>query len=384
MNSDSNKFSKKLLIFIVTAITIYILGNHFSFIAGVISYIWKLIMPLVVGVVFAMILNVPMSFFERHLFKKNKKKYIPKLRRVLSFVISVVIILGILCGIVILVAPQLYEAAGIIIEDISDYIKDWAEKEKSLQKENMKVFGIFNVDWNSVGNAFDSFVRNSGLDIVSGAVERVGGFIFSVVDIFIAVVIAVYILFSKESLKYNTNRVLSAWLPDKAYKPLVHVSQTFSGIFKNFVAGQTIEAFILGALCMLGMLLLRLPYSLTVGVLVGVTAYIPVIGALFGAFVGAFMIFAVSPVKALVFMIFLILLQQFEGNFIYPKLMGSRINLPAIWVLLAVTVGGTVYGAVGMLIAVPIASTLYVLFKEATVKREEAKIKEAEINEETE
>lgn len=362
---------KWLVIITVILAALYIIGNYFAIISGIFEYITNLLMPLILGLIFAMILNVPMSSVESHLWQGSNKKFACTARRPVALILSVLIILGVLVGVVILVIPQTIEAGTIIAENISDSLHDLADIEKRI--ENNKLFGNIDIDWDIVYSSFDSFVRESGIDIVGSAIEKIGVFIFGVVDIVVAVVISVYILLTKEKLKIQSKRVLCAWLPDRVTNGLLCVCSTFSRVFKNFVAGQSLEALILGALCTLGMFILRIPYALTVGVLVAVTAYIPVVGAFFGAFIGAFMIFSVSPLKALIFIIFIIVLQQIEGNLIYPKLMGSRVDLPALWVLIAITLGGSLGGVAGMLFAVPLASTAYILFKESIFKREEMK-----------
>ena len=187
----------------------------------------------------------------------------------------------------------------------------------------------------------------------------------------------------KEFVKNQSARLINAWIPEKAGGWIIHAFSVGMKIFRSFVSGQTLEAIILGSLCMIGMLILKIPYAPMVGALVGVTAFIPVVGAFAGTAVGAFMILTVSPGKALIFVIYLLILQQIEGNLIYPKVMGDRVNLPAMWVLAAVTIGGGIAGPLGMLLGVPVTSTIYILLREETEKRElklAAKKAEAESN----
>ena len=191
-------------------------------------------------------------------------------------------------------------------------------------------------------------------------------------DAFIGLVFAIYILANKETLKRQGSRLIHAWLPQRVGGGLLHVATVCSRIFRSFVAGQVTEAFILGFLCFIGMLLLGLPYAAMIGALVGVSALIPIVGAFIGMFVGIFMILTVSPLKALIFAIFLLVLQQVEGNLIYPKVVGSKMNLPGLWVLAAITIGGELAGPIGMLLGVPTFSALYTLLKEATANREAA------------
>lgn len=203
------------------------------------------------------------------------------------------------------------------------------------------------------------------------AVGAAGIFAGSMVTFFIGLVFAIYILSGKEKLKRQTCRLLNAWIPKKVGEALTHVAAVSSKTFRLFISGQAMEAMILGTLCMIGMIILRIPYAPMIGALVGVTALIPVVGAFLGTIVGAIMILTVNPFKAFVFVIFLLILQQVEGNFIYPRVVGSKINLPAIWVLAAVTIGGSLGGPIGMLLGVPAVSAVYALVKEATEKREE-------------
>ena len=181
---------------------------------------------------------------------------------------------------------------------------------------------------------------------------------------------AIYILSGKEKLKRQGGRLMRVWLPQKLNDTLLYVFKVCNMTFRHFIAGQSTEAIILGTLCMIGMAILRIPYAPMIGALVGVTALIPVVGAFVGTIVGALMILTVDPFKAFVFVIFLLILQQVEGNLIYPRVMGAKINLPAMWVLAAVTVGGNLAGPLGMLLGVPAASAAYALLREATNRRE--------------
>jgi len=194
-----------------------------------------------------------------------------------------------------------------------------------------------------------------------------------IVMLFIGMVFAVYVLANKETLKRQVCRLIRVWLPKPIGEPMIHVADISSQIFKRFVAGQALEAIILGTLCMTGMRILRMPYAPMIGALVGVMALIPIVGAFVGTIVGAVMILTVSPFKAVVFVIFLQILQQVEGNLIYPKVVGAKIKLSAIWVLAAVTIGGNVAGPLGMFLGVPAASAVYALLRKATDEREASK-----------
>ena len=337
-----------------------------------------IVMPLIIGFVFALIINVPMSFLEDKLFKKAKSKKLSNTRRPIAFVLSLVFIIGIIAGVVWLVIPALVEAISVIADAVMSYVN----KLSAMSREEIAQLPVgkllLNVDWDKTMKTIETFLKNQGGDIVNTAVGTVSSLVSGIYDFFIAIVFAVYILFNKEKLKAQTARLTKAWIPDNIADFSIHACRLLGKNFKNFVTGQSLEAVILGVLCMIGMFILQIPYAPMVGALVGVTAIIPVVGGFIGAFVGAFMILTVSPVKAVIFLVYILVLQQLEGNLIYPKVMGTSVNLPSMWILAAVTVGGGIAGAVGMLLAVPVASTVYILVREATEKREKKLISKSE------
>lgn len=383
----SDKKTRKLTIWIIGLVTIcsliYLgLQNISSVLSGV-AWFFKLISPFILGVGFAMVLDVPMRFFERHILAKTKKPSLMKLRGPLSFVVSLLVIIGILAGVIILVIPELIDAVKVIIQIVTDFVNKLMSMSEEELAEIPFAEVILNADWEKMLNSAEDWLKNQGGTLVNTAFNTVGSVVTSVVNIGIGLVIAIYILLSKDKLKSQAKRLLKAWLPAKYGDNIWYFAKIANDNFRNFVSGQTLEAMILGGLCMLGMLILRIPYAPMVGALVGVTALIPVIGGFIGAGVGAVMILTQDPLKALIFVIFLTVLQQLEGNLIYPKVMGTRVNLPALWILVAVTIGGSLAGPLGMFLSVPIASTAYVLIKEATAKRE-AKLSPKENKEVTE
>ena len=379
INTENRKKLTKWILGIATAcILIYLGVQNIDFVGNAVSWCTKIIMPLLLGIFFALILNVPVCFFERHLFKKSKKEIAQKMKRPIAIVLALVLIGGVFAGIVGLVIPELISAVKIIIQGATELLGRIGDEEAEsligklpfgeLIYNNILV--NYNIDWDKIGNTLQTWLVEQSGNIMNTAVGTVSTLVTAVVNFVIALIFAVYILFSKENLKKQAVRLIKAWIPAKYGNAILHTVQVGLGIFRNFVSGQTIEAVILGTLCIIGMLILRIPYAPMVGALVGVTAFIPVVGAIAGTVIGAFMILTVSPAKALVFVIYLLILQQIEGNIIYPKVMGSRINLPAIWVLASVTVGGGLAGPLGMLLGVPVTSIIYVLLREETEKRE--------------
>lgn len=369
-NKDSHsKFARWIIGIVTTCIVIYLVLKNVGVVASAVSWVWGLIMPLTLGLVFALVINVPMTFFVTKLFPKSKNKVLTSIRKPLACILSFFLILGIVAGIVVLVIPELINAVKIIAEYVIKFASNLNES-----KIDTIPFGnlIAELDWKTIIGKLESWLKAETGSIMSTAVVTISSFIGGIVDFFIAVIFSIYILFNKTTLKRQIARLINAWLPKRFGGWLIHASEVSSKVFRNFVSGQTLEGIILGTLCMIGMLILRIPYAPMVGALVGVSALVPVVGSIVGAVIGAFMIFTVSPVKALIFIIFLIILQQLEGNLIYPRVMSSRINLPPMWVLAAVTIGGGLAGPIGMLIGVPATSVIYILLKEATENREKS------------
>ena len=370
--TDKTKIRKitKWIIGVVTAcILIYLAIRHLDMIAVGISWLAGIMFPILLGTVMALVLNVPMRPIEKHLHTKKEKA-----KRPLAIVLSLVLVLGIFIGIAFLVVPEIVNTIRLVAQIVMSGIDQAASWEQTLDFSQLP-FGEYlqqvDIDWTELKSNLEHWTisqRNVLLQQAAGAVSSIAsGFM----NFFIGLVFSIYVLANKEKLKRQTLRLIHVWLPQRFGSALVHVVSVCNLSFRNFIAGQATEALILGMLCTIGMLILRLPYAPMIGALVGVTALIPIVGAFIGTIVGAFLILTVSPFKALIFVIFLVILQQIEGNLIYPKVMGARINLPAIWVFAAVTVGGNLAGPVGMLLGVPAASAAYELLKEATAKREE-------------
>lgn len=367
---NKRKITKWIIGIAAACIVIFLGLQNVGTVTGALSKCLSLIMPLILGFVFALILNVPMSFFEKHLFSKTKKNSLKKLKRSLSFIISVILIVAIIVGVVWLVIPELVDAFKVIADGVLNFIDTL--RGMSTEELAKLPFGnqLLNIDWDKIKDSMQSWLKRESGSIVNSAVGTVSSLVDGIFDFFVAFVFSIYILFGKEKLKKQASRLIRVWLPRGFGDWFIHASNVASTNFRNFVSGQSLEAVILGTLCMIGMLILRIPYAPMVGALIGVTALTPVVGAFIGAAVGAFVILTVNPFKALVFLIFLVILQQLEGNIIYPRVMGSRVNLPGMWILAAVTIGGGIAGPVGMLISVPVASTVYVLIREATENRE--------------
>ncbi len=375
----------KWIIGIGTVLILLFLGvANLSSVADALKWFAGLFTPLIAGFFMALILNVPMRFFESHLWPKAKKNFFQKLRRPTAFILSLVLILGILTGVILLVVPEVVDAVKIVAKSAISIVNDLAQMKKENGLRSLPFGSILEkINWNEIANTAQKWVKEQSGNIVNGAMDTIISLVGGVIDFVFAVIFSIYILFCKETLKRQAKRLVRAWIPEKTGNYLIHVASVANSTFRSFVSGQTIEAFILGSLCALGMFILRIPYAPMVGALVGVCSLVPVVGAFIAGGVGAFMIFTESPIKAVIFVIFLIVLQQLEGNLIYPRVVGSQVKLPAIWVLASITVGGALAGPLGILLGIPITSTAYVLVREATEKREQ-KLSLAKTSESTE
>lgn len=380
---DFSKINRKKaalwIISVFAVCSLIFLGvQNISSVMGAVGWVIKLIMPVILGFAFALVLDVPLNFFESHIFTKTKKPFLQKIRRPLSFIISVLVILGVLAGVIILVIPELIDAIKVIVQIVTDFVNKltsldeakiaelpFGEKLLSLDWEKLKSF-----DWKKLLDSAGEWLKSQGGTLVNTAFSTIGSVATWVVNIGVGLVFACYVVLNKSKLLNQSARLIKAWLPEKSGSWILYAMKVANRNFRNFIAGQSLEAMILGVLCMLGMLVLQIPYAPMVGALVGVTALIPVVGGFIGVAIGTVMILTVSPVKALIFVVFFIVLQNIEGNFIYPKVMGNRVKLPAMWILAAVSIGGSIAGPLGMLISVPTASTMYTLVRDATAKRE--------------
>ena len=375
----SRKLSLWLIRIVVSCLIIYLALRYIDVVGSAVGYVADLFSPLILGIVLALILNVAMRPIERHLFAKTERPRLKKLRRPLSIVIAILLVAGIFTFVVCLIVPELMQALSVIAEGLVQLGTRFSEWSSQISFSDT-VFGsalkTLNLDFNSIQEKALEWMKTWGPGIMASAAGTIGGIGSSVFNFVVGLVFSIYILYDKENLKKQASRLIRTWIPKRAADTIIHVADVSNVTFRSFVAGQTTEAVILGTLCMIGMLILRIPFAPMIGALVGVTALIPIFGALIGMVVGAVMIVSVDPVKALIFIVFLLILQQVEGDVIYPRVVGAKMGLPGMWVLAAVTIGGSLGGAIGMLLGVPVFSVIYYLLNEATDKRELALIEE--------
>lgn len=374
------KYLKRYIIIAVIAIISCFIIKNFSFFGKILSLGAKSLYPLAIGAVIAYIINIIMRWYETKYFPKSEKKFVKVTRRPVCLVLSLLSAAAILALVLNIIIPEIINAVKLITtkvpplyNDCKVFILKKLSEYPELQHQANEIFNEFDVkelDWTSVTENVSYFVQHGVIGIISSAVGLVSTVAGYVTNYIIAFIFAIYLLLRKDKILSDINRIQAAYFSEKFNRIINHVCKTGHECFRNFFVGQFIEAIILGSLCFIGMTVLKLPYAAMSGTLVGVTALIPIVGAFIGAGFSAFIILTENPMQAVIFLIFLIILQQFEGNIIYPKVVGDSIGLPGIWVLAAVTVGGGLFGIVGMLVGVPLAATVYKLSFDVLEARE--------------
>ncbi len=340
--------------------------HYWPNISGFIGKCFSAAAPVFTGFVMAYIINILMSFYERHYFPKSKKMAVEKSRRPVSLTGAILTVIGVIALVFVLIAPQLVNCIEMLVAQLPGAIERLIAKLNGLSfVSDELIASLASIDWKSrIGDIAQTLFSGVG-DVMNVAVSAVSSVFTGIMAFVIGFIVALYLLMDKDKLGGQCRRVMNRWVPERFLGRVMHVITVADDCFHRFIVGQCTEAVILGTLCMIGMFIFRLPYAPMIGALVAFTALIPIVGGLIGAGVGAFLILMVSPVKALIFLVFIIVLQQLEGNLIYPKVVGSSMGLPALWVLAAVTIGGGVLGIGGMLIGVPMAAVAYRLIKES-------------------
>ncbi len=366
LSKMSIKKIRELIVF--TALLVVALWK-FDVVLGVLKTIWDIIFPFVLGGAIAFLTNVPMSFLEKKIFEKVKKKnkIVRKLKRPISLILTIVLVVGVIALVMFGVIPQLTRTMGTLVTSINDFIpqmQSWIGDFFHNNQEIMNLVDQIEFDPDQAIKWGISLLGNGAGNMMNTTMSAVGSIVSGVATFFIAFSFACYILFQKEKLHVQIRKVFFAFLPRQKADAFLKVCSLTYRTFANFLAGQCLEAVILGSMFVVTLSILRMPYALLIGVLIAFTALIPIFGAFIGCAVGSFLIFMVSPQQAILFVIVFLVLQQIEGNLIYPHVVGESVGLPSIWVLAAVTIGGNLMGIVGMLVFIPLLSVLYTIFRE--------------------
>lgn len=351
---------------------LYLAINHWSDALRFVLAVVGASSPLIIGCVIAYLVNIIMASYEKLYFPNTKNVYLSKSRRPVCMLLAFMSLAAVVTLVIWLVVPQLVSAVRVIVAGIPEFIEGVLAQIKAwnILPEDI-LFYVESIDWQSQISQIVEFVGTGIGNVVDLLITAVTSVFDWIVTALISVIFSIYVLSSKEKLIAQFHRVCRRYLSEKVIGKMDYVCGVINDCFHRYIVGQCVEAVILGVLCGVGMAILKLPYAMMVGTLVAFTALIPIAGAYIGAAVGAFMILTVDPFKALVFLIFLIILQQLEGNLIYPRVVGSSMGLPGIWVLAAVTIGGGIMGISGMLLGVPLAAACYRFLRDDVCSREE-------------
>lgn len=342
---------------------------------GFVQILIGLLMPFIIGLCIAFILSVPMRAVETHLFRPLDKKcgrIWRKIRRPLAATVTLLLALGVLAAAVFLIIPELGRSLRTLADSIPGFIaraQAWLTELAQKYPQWQDWINDLQLDWNAIAQKLLAFAQSGAVDLFNSTVSLATSIFSGVLNLFLGVIFAMYVLMQKETLARQITNVLRAHLPNAKTDRLLEIGRLSNRTFSRFLTGQCLEAVILGLMFFVTMCIFRFPYALMIAVLIAVLALIPIFGAIIGCVVGAFLIFVGDPMQAFWFVVMFLILQQIEGNFIYPKVVGTSVGLPSIWVLAAVTVGGGVMGIFGMLVAVPLSSVLYSLLRDSTNRR---------------
>jgi len=355
---------KKIIGILFAGIAFYCGLQNLPVVLSALKYVIGIFLPFLLGGAIAFILNIPMRHIEKYLFPTNPK--LASLRRPLAFVITLLLLIGILVLVMFVVIPELGRTILLLADQVPDALRslEAALNELSIDWPQIQLYiNELDIDWSSLSQKVVNVLQNTTSVLVNSGFSIVGKTISGVATFVISLIFSIYLLMQKEKLARQGKQVIYGLFPMKTADQITEVLSMAQITFSRFFSGQCLEAVILGSMFLVAMTIFKMPYALLVGVLIAVTALIPIVGAFIGCFVGAFLILIVDPWMAVKFIIMFLVLQQIEGNVIYPKVVGNSVGLPSIWVLMAVTVGGNLFGVIGMLVFIPLCSVAYSLFR---------------------
>lgn len=359
---------KNIMSLIAFAVLLYVGLQNLDIVLGGVAFVWRLLFPFILGGAIAFILNVPMNFLQKKCFGRLKESSrIRRIARPLSLIGSLLFVIAVILLVVLVVAPAFGDTLVTLIKNIEKNLpiaQKWLIEVFHNNAQIAEWIADIEIDIPKIVDTAWGMLKTGADSLVSSTVSVTMGLINVVTDFGIGFIFACYILLSKETLIMQFKKALYAIFPVKVSDNVCHVLGLANRTFSNFVTGQCIEAVILGSMFFVSMTILRFPYAVLVGVLIAFTALIPIVGGFIGCGIGFIFILIENPMQAFMFLILFLVLQQIEGNLIYPHVVGGSVGLPSIWVLMAVSVGGSLMGIVGMLVFIPLVSVLYALFKE--------------------
>ena len=376
-----------ILLIITFAVVLYTVAQNLAAIYGAVATVWNVFGVVITGLAMAFVLNVPLKLFENRVFygmSEDRRPYVRKMRRPVSLVCALVVTLGVIVILIAVIMPQLTATVAEVASQLPDYINSVVQ----WLRDFLSGFGItvdaledFSVDWEQVFSDLTTYLKegsanvsesaaSAGSSVVSTVTDVGGSVITTVMNTFLGLIVAVYVLAQKERIGRFMKRCIDAFLPHRASSAISRIASMASETFSNFVAGQFTDSCILGVLCYICMRIFRFPYPEVISVVIGVTSLVPMVGSFIGEVIGALLILIVSPIKALLFIVMVLAIQQVDGAFIYPRIVGKSVGLPGVAVFCAVIVGGNVAGVLGSLLGVPVCALLYALLREAVDARQ--------------
>ena len=375
---DRKKIKQIVQLMVLASILILIVMYRDILINALVLFV-EIMKPFIYGGIIAFVLNIPMNFFENRILKKWTGKVADKIKRPLSIILSILFVVLILLVVISAVIPRLAATVVELGNKIPIFVEDVIIELEALSirypqlNDYVKQLESVSIDWDGLVSYAVQFLKTGASNMLISTVEVAGSIIGGVLNVFIGLIFAIYILSGKEILQKQGQRIISAYFKEKQEKYILKVFRLLYRNFSNFVTGQCVEAVILGTMFVVTMSIIKLPYALMIGVLIAFMALIPIVGAFVGCFIGTFFILVDDPVQAVIFLVLFFVLQQIEGNLIYPKVVGNKVGLPAIWVLVAVSMGGSLFGVAGILFFIPLVSTIYMLLRDSVNERNEAK-----------
>lgn len=376
-----------ILLIITFAVVLYTAAQNLAAIYGAVATVWNVFGVVITGLAMAFVLNVPLKLFENRAFygmSEDRRPYVRKMRRPVSLVCALVVTLGVIVILIAVILPQLTATVAEVASQLPNYINSVVQ----WLRDFLSGFGItvdaledFSVDWEQVFSDLTTYLKegsanvsesaaSAGSSVVSTVTDVGGSVISTVMNTFLGLIVAVYVLAQKERIGHFMKRCIDAFLPHRASSAISRIASMASETFSNFVAGQFTDSCILGVLCYVCMRIFRFPYPEVISVVIGVTSLVPMVGSFVGEVIGALLILIVSPIKALLFIVMVLAIQQVDGAFIYPRIVGKSVGLPGVAVFCAVIVGGNVAGVLGSLLGVPVCALLYALLREAVDARQ--------------
>lgn len=359
------KIDKQFIVKILFIAVVILIIYNWTQVVSFIGVVWRVAFPIVLGGMMAYVLNLLMNQFEKRLYPNTEKTWLQHTRRPLAIILSILVIGLVVTGIVALVVPQLVSALSTLVEAIptvTESVQTWIEEQQHLIPLFNDLMEQVDFNWSSVMSSFADIGNRVIRSLAESSVSLLSSSASAITTFVLSIMFALYILGTKEKLGKQFNDILTAYLSDEQVRIVKNTLNITDNVFSNYLTGTVIEAFILGIIVSLGLWAIQMPYAAMLGALQGALAFIPLVGAFLAGFVGAIIQFAVSPVNALIYLIFVVIVQQLEGDLIYPRVVGDSIGLPGMWVLAAVTIGGGLFGISGILLGVPIFATLYKLF----------------------